>query len=431
MPPKHLISATNPPRPMGSFEIYRKFEGSSLKIKRTTVHISDDTGRIAMLEARTFGSAADDGGTDETLTRYIYSNHLQSASLELDESVEIISYEEYHPYGTTAYQTKSSTITAVAKRYRYTGKERDEESGLYYHGARYYVPWLCRWCACEPLVNLIYLLFKGSNEDDDDLIHESAYCYCRCNPTIYSDPTGERVTPRNTSAPARSAPVRTSTPPRGTVTPRTIRLERMNEYPTGRGTSTIVIPTRGGDVPVAVNDNNGGGHASVTIIKLLDAYERAFPTPSRPAHDGDLVVLKMKRAQLGEQLSPNLVNAYANTYASRQPVRYAPLERITNDIRNLTEKEKKEIFNRVSTGNATANDRMYFARLVAERGNNLMAGFLLHNIVLKSSIGNTRIQLDGSHSLEKVMTAGMMFVGKNAKPVYAPESGRFIGWESA
>ncbi|HTN45655.1 MAG TPA: RHS repeat-associated core domain-containing protein [Flavipsychrobacter sp.] len=39
----------------------------------------------------------------------------------------------------------------MAKRYRYTGKERDEESGLYYHGARYYIPWLARWSAVDPL----------------------------------------------------------------------------------------------------------------------------------------------------------------------------------------------------------------------------------------------------------------------------------------
>ena len=109
------------------------------------MHVSDDTDNIAMREKRTVGSAADDHDTDPLLTRYIYSNHLQSASLELDENAEVISYEEYHPYGTTAYQASNSAINAVAKRYRYTGKERDDESGLYYHGARYYIPWLCRW----------------------------------------------------------------------------------------------------------------------------------------------------------------------------------------------------------------------------------------------------------------------------------------------
>src|SRR5690606_33567284 len=137
---------------LGNFEIYRKFDNaSSLIIERQTVHVSDDTGRIAMLEKRTYGSAGDDNDTEESLERYIYSNHLQSASLELDEEGEIISYEEYHPYGTTSYQAMNASINAVAKRYRYTGKERDEESGFYYHGARYYVPWLGRWTAIDPM----------------------------------------------------------------------------------------------------------------------------------------------------------------------------------------------------------------------------------------------------------------------------------------
>lgn len=61
---------------LGSFEIYRKFDhASSLVIERQTVHVSDDTGRIAMLETRTVGDAIDDHGTVEELARYVYSNH--------------------------------------------------------------------------------------------------------------------------------------------------------------------------------------------------------------------------------------------------------------------------------------------------------------------------------------------------------------------
>ncbi len=163
---------------LGSFEIYRKFDstGSLTIIERQTVHVSDDTGRIAMLEKRTEGDAVDDNGTAGLLTRYIYSNHLQSASLELDEEGEIISYEEYHPYGTTSYQAMNAAIHAVAKRYRYTGKERDEESGLYYHGARYYIPWLCRWSAVDPL--------------ESDYAGMSPYNYSFNNPVIYNDPSG-------------------------------------------------------------------------------------------------------------------------------------------------------------------------------------------------------------------------------------------------
>ena len=69
--------------------------------------------------------------------------------LELDDQSNIITYEEYFPFGTTSYQAVASQ-TDLPKRYRYTGKERDEENDLYYHGARYYAPWLGRWTACDP-----------------------------------------------------------------------------------------------------------------------------------------------------------------------------------------------------------------------------------------------------------------------------------------
>ena len=92
---------------------------------------------------------------------------LGSAALELDDTAQVISYEEYHPYGTTAYQAKNSAIKSAAKRYRYTGMERDEESGLEYHSARYYLPWLGRWLSCDPLYEDNKMLSQGSNADND------------------------------------------------------------------------------------------------------------------------------------------------------------------------------------------------------------------------------------------------------------------------
>ncbi|PSK92105.1 SpvB/TcaC N-terminal domain-containing protein [Taibaiella chishuiensis] len=162
---------------LGDFEIYRKFDNGSLKVKRHTVHISDDSGRVAMLEIRKEGLRADDGDTEPNLVRYLYANHLQSTNLELDESGVVISYEEYHPYGTTAFQARSTMIKAAAKRYRYTGKERDEESGLYYHGARYYIPWLCRWSAADPM--------------ETKYAGRTPYSYCNNQPVSKVDPEGE------------------------------------------------------------------------------------------------------------------------------------------------------------------------------------------------------------------------------------------------
>jgi len=38
-----------------------------------------------------------------------------------------------------------------SERYRYCGSERDDETGFYCMGARYYVPWLGRWTTADPL----------------------------------------------------------------------------------------------------------------------------------------------------------------------------------------------------------------------------------------------------------------------------------------
>ena len=82
--------------------------------------------------------------------------------LELDDQAQIISYEEYTPYGSTSYQAVRSQ-TETPKRYRYTGKERDEESGLDYHGARYYAPWLGRWTNTDAIKDSLYLYQYAEN----------------------------------------------------------------------------------------------------------------------------------------------------------------------------------------------------------------------------------------------------------------------------
>ncbi len=132
---------------LGGVEIFRKHSGTNAGLERQSLHVSDDSGRIAMVDTR---NEIDDD-TEVRTIRYQMSNHLGSATLETNEDGEIISYEEYHPYGTTAYQAVNANIRTAAKRYRYTGMERDEESGLNYHSARYYIPWLGRWSASDPI----------------------------------------------------------------------------------------------------------------------------------------------------------------------------------------------------------------------------------------------------------------------------------------
>ena len=162
---------------LGLFEMYREYggNGTDVSLQRETLHITDDKQRIALVETKTIDANVPDNALPSTTMRYQLANHLGSAMLELDEAAATVSYEEYYPYGSTSYQAGRSGAETSLKRYRFTGKERDDENGLYYHGARYYAPWLGRWISVDP----------GGLADNVD-----PYVYARSNPSVFFDPNG-------------------------------------------------------------------------------------------------------------------------------------------------------------------------------------------------------------------------------------------------
>jgi RHS repeat-associated protein len=130
----------------GGFERYREraganLPGSSLTLERQSVHVEDGTRRFAIVETQTAGA-----GAAAPLFRLQFPNSIKSACLETDLSGTPISYEEYYPYGGSSYRAGDGD-----KRYRFIGEERDEETGLYACGKRYYAPWLARWISPDPL----------------------------------------------------------------------------------------------------------------------------------------------------------------------------------------------------------------------------------------------------------------------------------------
>jgi RHS repeat-associated protein len=156
---------------LDGFETYREYggDGETVVLERQTLDVSDGNRRIALVDTLVRG---DDGGPPKAI-RYQLVNSIGSCCLELDDRGAIVSYEEYYPYGGTSYQAvRGRTET---KRYRYAGKERDEESGLYDFGARYYACWLGRWINCDPAG-----LVDGPN----------LYRFVGGNPITRRDPTG-------------------------------------------------------------------------------------------------------------------------------------------------------------------------------------------------------------------------------------------------
>ncbi|KAG9605253.1 hypothetical protein KCU77_g1177, partial [Aureobasidium melanogenum] len=95
-------------------------------------------------------------------------------SLETDNKGQVVSYEEYTPFGVSVVLACKSQ-TEAPRRYRFASYRRDRETGLYACGARYYAPWLGRWTSPDPLG-----LVDGHN----------TYAYVRNDPVNLVDPGG-------------------------------------------------------------------------------------------------------------------------------------------------------------------------------------------------------------------------------------------------
>ncbi|WP_370570056.1 RHS repeat-associated core domain-containing protein [Serratia sp. OS31] len=120
-------------------------------------------------------------GINNGQVRYSYDNLIGSSGLEVDGEGQVISMEEYYPYGGSAILTARSQVEAGYKTVRYSGKERDA-TGLYYYGYRYYQPWAGRWLSADPAG-----VVDGLN----------LFRMVRNNPIRYSDKKGMTATEYN------------------------------------------------------------------------------------------------------------------------------------------------------------------------------------------------------------------------------------------
>ena len=160
---------------INDFELWQQSTNGTIEIERETLSMSDKEKSFLRLETLTIDNS-NIISTPFTKWRYQCDNPLQSICLELDKSASIISYEEYYPFGTTSYRSGKNQAEVKLKQYRYNGKERDEETGLYYYGARYLAAWIGRFISSDPI--------------GDDFPGLSNYQYASNNPILNIDLDG-------------------------------------------------------------------------------------------------------------------------------------------------------------------------------------------------------------------------------------------------
>ena len=147
---------------------------------------------------------ADDTTTNAEVNRqyYYHSDHLGSATLITDENGVEYQRIEYTPYGET-WVERTSNVGLDYLPYKFTGKEMDEETGLYYYGARYLDPKYSRWISVDPALGEYVPLApvndeaKKHNQNLPGLggifnsVNLNLYHYAANNPIKYTDPDGK------------------------------------------------------------------------------------------------------------------------------------------------------------------------------------------------------------------------------------------------
>jgi RHS repeat-associated protein len=151
----------------GTFEHHRWTEAGRPR-QCTWLHVMDGRNRVAIVRAGDPRPGAAGPAVQYHLADHLGSSHVVVGGAGPGDRA-FVDREEYHPYGETSFGSFGR------KRYRFSGKERDEESGLGYFEARYYASWLARWTSCDP---------AGTVDGP------SLYVYARDNPLTYGDPAG-------------------------------------------------------------------------------------------------------------------------------------------------------------------------------------------------------------------------------------------------
>ena len=112
----------------------------------------------------------------EKLQFYYHPDHLGSSSYITNLDGEVVQHIEYVPFGEVFIEERNNTWNTP---YLFNAKEYDEETGMYYYGARYYEPRISLWMSVDPISN-----FDPRNRENyfDGEHNDGVYNYRNLNP---------------------------------------------------------------------------------------------------------------------------------------------------------------------------------------------------------------------------------------------------------
>ncbi len=146
-------------------------------------------------------------GEERESTFFYHPDHLGSAQLVTDYEGNEYQRLEYTPYGETWMDLKAETSLILKLPYKFSAKELDEETGLYYYGARYLDPKMSRWISADPAMNTGEYFSVAPTSDEAkrhngnlpgmggvfNAVNLNLYHYAANNPIKYNDPTGRNT----------------------------------------------------------------------------------------------------------------------------------------------------------------------------------------------------------------------------------------------
>ena len=155
---------------VGDSYVLTKFRDESVQ---TTRYIDGPAGRVAAIKVKS--ANASEGSSPKNETLYFQQNHLFSTSLVTSETGAKKTQVTYRPYGSPFDLAQSAKF-----RPKFTGKELDATTGLYYYGSRYYDPHIGRFITSDAGL-------AGAKTRQGAF---NRYAYVLNNPIKFVDPSG-------------------------------------------------------------------------------------------------------------------------------------------------------------------------------------------------------------------------------------------------